>query len=179
MASTFSPELADALVTAVGQGLTLTEACARYGVSYNSARNWVTAGNRDPLGRYGDFTRQLDAARQHPVGGDDDPPGLGPVAASLATLLDGRELDAQQRVLGAQCRTLAATIDRLGGEKGGNAAAAIATASRRLSELLDDLEIEVEDDLDRLVAARAHRLANPDTDRSGSSPGVHHVGQGS
>jgi hypothetical protein len=151
---------ADRLVTLVGEGLTLTEACKRVGMPYNTVRDWVSAGRRDPQGRYGAFVRALDSGRalcaRH-EGHDREP---GPVEREVERLLAGRVIEGEAAVAAAQARVLAAKVDALATAPGGSAGIALASLSRRVAECVAALNLPAPTDaLDELLAHRRARLA--------------------
>jgi hypothetical protein len=98
------------------------------------------------------------------------------VETAVSRLITQRDLDSQEHaVAAAEARSLAKKVDELSTR--GHAATALPSISRRLEERLQSLEPQqAADALDELLARRAWRLAHPESDRSGSSPGVHHVG---
>jgi hypothetical protein len=99
------------------------------------------------------------------------------VEQAVQRLIADRADTQEHAVVRAEAIALARKVDQLSAP--GVAGTALPGISRRLEERLEALEPQVPDALDELRAARARRLANPDTDRSGSSPAVHHVGHGS
>jgi hypothetical protein len=144
------------LVAMVSEGLPLTEACKRAGVAYDTARNWVTAGRRDPDGEYGAFVTALDRGRMSAVREDDD---LGPVEREVERLIGGRELEGEVAVAAAQARALARKVDALAASPGGSAGLALASVSRRLEDCVALLRLERRDWLTRMQEERAARIA--------------------
>jgi hypothetical protein len=142
------------LVAMVSEGLPLTEACSRAGMPYDTARNWVTAGRRDPSGQYGAFVVALDRARMSANQEDDD---LGPVEREVERLIRGRELEGEVAIAAAQARALARKVDSLAASPGGSAGLALASVSRRLEDCVAVLRLEPRDFVTRLqeqVAAK-------------------------
>jgi hypothetical protein len=152
-------DTADRLVAFVNEGLTLTDACSRVGVAYDTARNWVSAGRRDQAGRYGAFAAALDAARASEPQRDDDREA-GPVEREVDSFLRDRDLRDEARIAAAQARALARTVDGLASARGGSSGTALATVSRRLDECLASLDIQPTDALTELRERRAARLAS-------------------
>jgi hypothetical protein len=152
-------EHSEQLVAMVSEGLPLTEACKRAGVAYDTARNWVTAGRRDPDGEYGAFVTALDRGRMSAVREDDD---LGPVEREVERLIGGRELEGEVAVAAAQARVLARKVDSLAASPGGSAGLALASVSRRLEDCVAVLRLEPRDFVTRLQEqVVAKRMANP------------------
>jgi hypothetical protein len=134
------------LVAMVSEGLPLTEACSRVGVSYNTVRNWVSAGRSNPSGDYGAFVAALDRGRMAGIENDDP----GPVEREVQSLLAGRELEGEATVTAAQARALARKVDALAGAPGGSAGLALASVSRRLEDCVAQLRLEKKDFVDEL-----------------------------
>jgi transposase len=57
-------DLAGQLIGAVRAGQTLDAAAAQAGISIATVRTWARRGRKDPEGRFGEFARALDAARE-------------------------------------------------------------------------------------------------------------------
>lgn len=152
---------ADQLVAMVSEGLTLTDACSRAGVAYDTARGWVTAGRRDPDGPYGAFVIALDSGRVT-TADDDEPPEPGPVEREVQTLIVGRKLEGEVAVAAEQARALARKVDSLTAAPGGSAGMALASVSRRLEECVAFLKLAPKDWLTELQEQyAARRAANP------------------
>jgi hypothetical protein len=143
------------LVELVGTGLSMTEACDRMGLSYGTARKWVDQGRRRPASAHGQFVAALDAARS-PATDEGEP---GAVERQVEALLRGRDLTGEAALNAAQARTLARAVDELGRTRGAAAKMALATASRRLGELIPALGVPREDSVDRLRKRRDLRRA--------------------
>jgi hypothetical protein len=149
---------ADRLVAFVSEGLTMRDGCARAGLSYDTARKWVSAGRRDPNGAYGAFVTALDAARCSSEAEDEDfEPG--PVERQVEILIAGRELDGEAAIAAAQAQALARTVDTLSRTRGGSAGLALASVSRRLEECVGYLRLQPKDALTELQERRAARIA--------------------
>jgi transposase-like protein len=62
-ASRFTPANRTAIVTHIGAGASLEQACEAAGISNNTVRRWVKAGAAAPDGPYGQFRRDVERAR--------------------------------------------------------------------------------------------------------------------
>jgi hypothetical protein len=157
-------ESADRVLEAIGGGANLRESCQKAAVPYATARTWVSAGRRDPSGKYGAWVRRLDAAKAGAAADADaealvgNPSAPGPVESRLQSLVAGRELAGEAALAFAQAKTLAHTIDRLADTPGAAAATALASCSRRLEEVVPALALPRDDALTRLRARRSSRL---------------------
>jgi len=141
---------ADRLVAIVGEGLTLTDACKQISLPYNTARKWVSAGRADPGSKYGDFVRDLDAARTLAESDGDEDHEPGPVESEVQHLIAGRKLDGEGRIFAVQARMLARSVDTLAQTKGGSAGLALASVSRRLEECIAAIRLQPGDWLTEL-----------------------------
>jgi hypothetical protein len=138
------------------EGFTLQAACEAAGTPVTTARKWLAAG-RAGKAPYADWLARYEAPRT-PVD-DDDGRELGRVESTVEMLLADREprLGPEQRLSAQEARCVARAIDELSKTKGGQAALGLVSASRRLDELITDLELPKEDAIDRLQAAYAAR----------------------
>ena len=152
-------QAAGPLIEAVSDGSTLTDACATLGVPVNTARNWVSAGRREPEGPYGTFVSSLDDARARAAEFDTEDREIGRVERAVEALIGSRDLTGDGRVLAAQARALAHQVDALSASRGGQAGLALASVSRRLQECVDRLGNEPKDLLTELQERRAERRA--------------------
>jgi len=148
-------DTADRLVASVTDGLTLTEACSRAGVAYDTARNWVSAGRREPSGKYGAFAAALDAARDS-EGQHQEP---GPIESEVHALLSDRRLAAEERLAAVQARAFARAMDVLASTRGGSSGMAMVAVSRRLDECIDGLRLQPKDALTEIRERRSARIA--------------------
>jgi hypothetical protein len=143
-------EHSDRLVAMVSEGLTLTDACKNAGVPFDTARNWITRGRRDPSGEYGAFAVALDRARMAQAPAKDDHEEPGPVEREVRTLIAGQELKGETAVTAAQALALARKVDSLSAMTGGSAGLALASVSRRLEDCVAQLRLPRHDWVDDL-----------------------------
>jgi hypothetical protein len=162
----FTDSNTDRIISLVTEGLPLTEACDRVGVNPHTCRKWVSAGNRDPQGKYGPFATALQAAReQRRLDREEEDLNYepGPVEAEVRKLIGGRELDGQAAIAAVQARALARAVDGLSRQTGGSAGMALASVSRRLDDVVAGLRLQPKNKLtalqERYAARRAALLA--------------------
>lgn len=74
--SSFTIEASDAIVEALGEGLSLREGAARAGVKYETARGWLRRGRRAATGELHEFAREVDEARANYATAQLDEPEL-------------------------------------------------------------------------------------------------------
>lgn len=57
-------ERSEAVLAALLMGVSVADAARAHEVGERTIESWLAKGRRDPDGRYGDFARQVDAARE-------------------------------------------------------------------------------------------------------------------
>lgn len=148
---------ANALVALCSEGLSMRDACEQRGLRYKTIQGWLEKGRKEPEGRYGEFTRGVEAARAKPV--EDSKPGEVYEATRL-TLRGMEPLGPEHQLGAAQALALAETIDELRHTKGGAAATGMAKLSERLEQVMVKLPVQrTPTKLDELVRRRNERLA--------------------
>jgi outer membrane murein-binding lipoprotein Lpp len=148
------------VLAAVEEGLSLTDACARVGIPYNTVCNWLSDGRHNQEGRHGAFAAAVDAARSNGRLDHDEGYEPGPVEREVCHLIAGRALDQHGHIAAAQARALAQQVDRLATSRTAAAALGMTAASRRLDDLVAGLRVQPEDALTQLGRERAARLAS-------------------
>jgi hypothetical protein len=147
------------IVELVADGETMVGACERIGLPCKTVEKWLTEGRAEPAGKYAKFAQALDAARRPSRDDDDLAEWRGPVEREVAALIVSRELDDEARVIAAQARVLARTVDTLSMSSGSSAGLALAAVSRRLDDCVSRLRAAPKDEVTRIVEARRARLA--------------------
>ncbi len=151
------------IVASMMEGFALTEACRAVGVSPDTARKWVAKGRREPESAHGVWVAEVEAARTRPAP-DHESYEPGPVERRVDELVATRDLDEDGRLVAAQARACARSVDRLAAAKGGAAAMGLASVSRRLEELVGQLRVAKKDwvdDLREQVASQRAQAQGP------------------
>jgi len=140
-------ERSAAVLTALEDGASLADGARSAGVGERTVARWLSRGRGDESG-YAAFAERVDAipkARSNL----DEVAEPGPVAASLAELLEALELDPRSRVIAETALALARKLDAAAVSEAAATATAAPQLARQLLELLEALPT----DRDQLHAA--------------------------